>query len=90
VAARSISAGDGQVACQARLRSQEVVTGSIEIPLAEVVAIGDGANDIPLLSTAGLAIAVDNASAELKAVADYITLDVDHQGVAAAIDKYLL
>ena len=60
------------------------------IPLAEVAAMGDGANDIPLLTTAGLAIAMDNASAEVKAVADYVTLDVDHSGVAAAIDKYLL
>ena len=68
----------------------EALAAFLKIPLDEVVAIGDGANDIPLLSTAGLAIAVDNASAELKAVADYITLDVDHSGVAAAIDKYLL
>ena len=60
------------------------------ISLAEVVAMGDGANDIPLLTTAGLAIAMENASAELKNVADYITLDVDHNGVAAAISKYLL
>jgi Cof subfamily protein (haloacid dehalogenase superfamily) len=60
------------------------------IPLVEVVAMGDGANDIPLLTTAGLAIAMNNAPAELKAVADYITLDVDHHGVAAAVEKYLL
>ena len=31
-----------------------------------------------------------NASDELKAVADYVTLDVDHNGVAAAINKFLL
>ncbi len=68
----------------------KALTAFLGIPLAEVVAMGDGDNDIPLLSTAGLAIAVDNASAELKAVADYVTLDVDHSGVAAAINKYLL
>ncbi|MFC2005220.1 HAD hydrolase family protein [Chloroflexota bacterium] len=45
---------------------------------------------MPLLSSVGLAIAMDNASDELKAVADYVTLDVDHNGVAAAIDKFLL
>lgn len=60
------------------------------VSLSETVAIGDGANDIPLLTTAGLAIAVENASAELKAVADYVTLDVDHQGVAAAIARYIV
>ena len=68
----------------------KALTGFLGITLAEVAAMGDGANDIPLLTTAGLAIAMDNASAEVKAVADYITLDVDHSGVAAAISKYLL
>ncbi len=53
------------------------------------MAIGDGANDISLLSKAGLAIAMDNASDELKAVADHVTLDVEHNGVAAAINKFL-
>ncbi len=60
------------------------------IPLTEVMAIGDGANDISLLSSAGLAIAMGNAPEELKAVADYVTLDVDHNGVAAAVNKFLL
>jgi Cof subfamily protein (haloacid dehalogenase superfamily) len=68
----------------------KALTDFLGVSLAETVAIGDGANDIPLLTSAGLAIAVGNASAELKAVADYVTLDVDHQGVAAAIEKYLL
>ena len=58
--------------------------------LAEVVAVGDGSNDVALLSSAGLAIAMGNALAEVKAVADHVTLDVDHSGVAAAISKYLL
>jgi len=60
------------------------------IPLTEVMAIGDGANDIPLLASAGLAVAMGNAPEELKAVADDVTLDVDHSGVAAAINRFLL
>ncbi|MFC2020809.1 Cof-type HAD-IIB family hydrolase [Chloroflexota bacterium] len=67
----------------------EVLASFLGIPLTEVMAIGDGANDILLLATAGLAVAVGNASDELKAVADYVTLDVDHNGVAAAISKFL-
>lgn len=47
-------------------------------------------NDLPLFSLAGLAVVMDNASAEVKAVAHYITLDVDHNGLAAAIEKFLL
>ncbi len=56
----------------------------------EIMAIGDGANDISLLSSVGLAIAMGNAPDEVKAVADYVTLDVDHSGLAAAIEKFLL
>ena len=58
--------------------------------MIEIIAIGDGANDISLLSSVGQAIAMGNAPDEVKAVADYITLDVDHNGVAAAINKFLV
>jgi len=71
-------------------KALEVLASFLGIALTEVIAIGDGANDISLLSKVGLAIAMDNAPYELKAVADYITLDVDHSGVAEAIKKFLL
>jgi hypothetical protein len=71
-------------------RALEALTSYLAIPLAEVIAIGDERNDVSLLATAGLAIAMGNAVAEVKAVADYITLDVDQSGVAAAIKKFLL
>jgi len=62
----------------------------LSIPISEVIAIGDGLNDIPLLEAAGLAVAMGNAFPEVKKVADYITLDVDHCGVAAAIKKFVV
>ena len=62
----------------------------LRLNLEEVVAIGDGANDISLLSTAGLAIAMKNAPPELKVVADYVTGDIEHNGFAQAVRKYLL
>ena len=71
-------------------KALEALALHLGITLAEVVAIGDGVNDISLLSTAGLAIAMENAPSEVKAVADYITLDVEHNGVAAAIKRFLL
>ncbi len=71
-------------------KALEALASFLGIPLTEVMAIGDGANDISLLSSAGLAIAMGDASDELKAVADYVTLDVDHSGLAAAINKFLL
>lgn len=60
------------------------------VSVAEVIAIGDGLNDIPLLEAAGLPVAMGNAFPEVKKIAAYITLDVDHGGVAAAIKKFLL
>ena len=71
-------------------RALPALASHLGISLTEVVAIGDGSNDISLLSSAGLAIAMGGAPDGLKAVADYITLDVDHNGLAAAVKKFLL
>jgi len=71
-------------------KALEALASHLGIPLTEVMAIGDGTNDIPLLSSVGLAVAMDNAPDEVKAVAHYITLDVDHNGLAAAVNKFLL
>jgi len=71
-------------------KALEALASYLGIPLSQVMAIGDGTNDIPLLSLAGLAIAMGNAPDEVKAVANYTTLDIDHSGVAAAINKFLL
>jgi Cof subfamily protein (haloacid dehalogenase superfamily) len=56
----------------------------------EVVAIGDGTNDIPLLEHAGLAVAMDNAPDSLKNIADFVTGDVENNGLAQAIEKIFL
>jgi Cof subfamily protein (haloacid dehalogenase superfamily) len=66
------------------------LTSHLGISLAEVMAIGDGTNDLPLLSSVGLAVAMGNAPDEVKAVAHYLTLDVDHSGLAAAVKELLL
>lgn len=71
-------------------KALEALTAFLGIDTAEVMAIGDGANDISLLTSAGLAIAMANAPDEVKAAADYITLDVEHSGLAAAINEFLL
>ena len=66
-----------------------VLASHLGISMSEIMAVGDGTNDIPLLSSVGLAIAMDNAPDEVKAIAHYITLDVDHSGLAAAINRFL-
>ncbi len=71
-------------------KALKALASHLAIPMNEIMAIGDGANDISLLDSVGLAVVMDNAPDGVKAVADYITLDVDHSGVAAAIEKFLL
>ena len=71
-------------------KALEVLASHLGVSMGEVIAIGDGINDISLLSSVGLAIAMGNAPDEVKVVADYITLDVEHGGLAVAINKFLL
>lgn len=59
------------------------------ISMKETIAIGDGYNDIPLLEAAGLSVAMGNAVPQLKQMADHVTVDIEHSGVAAAVRKYL-
>ena len=66
------------------------LAGHLGMTMDEVMAVGDSENDIEMLREAGLGIAMGNASSEVKEVADEITLDNEHEGVAAAIGKYIL
>ena len=56
----------------------------------EVIAIGDGENDIEMIKFAGLGIAMENAKDDVKKVADDVTTSNNHDGVAKVIDKYIL
>jgi hypothetical protein len=70
-------------------KALEALASHLGISLVEAIAAGDGTNDVSLLSSVGLAIAMGNALDEVKAVADHITLDVDHSGLAAALNQFL-
>lgn len=55
-----------------------------------VMSFGDGLNDLTMIEAAGLGVVMANGVDELKACADYITDDCDHDGVATAIEKFCL
>lgn len=60
------------------------------IPIEQTLAIGDGLNDISLIQSAGLGVAMGNAFPEVKEVADQVTQSVDQGGVSRAIHNYIL
>lgn len=59
------------------------------INTAEMIAVGDGLNDLPMIEYAGLGVAMGNAHPLVKEKADYITLSNDDDGVAHVLDKYI-
>lgn len=54
----------------------------------ESMAFGDGGNDIDILKYAGIGVAMGNASDQVKAAADYVTEDVDCDGIWKALLHY--
>lgn len=60
------------------------------IPVERTIAVGDADNDLSILKTAGLAIAMGNANQNVKSIADVTVSDNNHGGCAEAIEKYLL
>jgi len=68
----------------------EYLCSLLHIHPEEIIGVGDGYNDYPLLSACGLKVAMGNAVDEVKAIADYIAPSVDEDGVAHVIEKFIL
>ena len=62
----------------------------IGIQREELVACGDGMNDISMIKYAGLGVAMENAYPEVKEAADAIAPSNDDNGVAYVLEKYFL
>ena len=67
-----------------------LVASELGIAIEDVLAIGDSYNDLPLLRTAGFGVAMGSGPPELKAEADAVVGDVEHDGVAEAIERFVL
>ena len=55
-----------------------------------MIACGDGFNDISMIKYAGTGVAMANAQAEVKDVADFITASNDEDGVARVIEEFIM
>lgn len=60
----------------------------LEIPIEDTIAIGDSENDLAMLRTAGIGIAMGDALDYVKEAADDVTASVDEDGVYHAFRKY--
>lgn len=61
-----------------------------QLSLTEIMTIGDNYNDIPMIETAGLGVAMGNAPTEVKTCANRVTDSNDQNGVSKAIKLYVL
>jgi Cof subfamily protein (haloacid dehalogenase superfamily) len=68
----------------------EFVAAYLAIPLSDVVAVGDNLNDLEMLHTAGLGVAMGNAPDALKSAADAVTRTNDEEGVRDVIERFVL
>lgn len=62
----------------------------IGIEPEEIIAFGDAENDLEMIRFAGIGVAMGNAEEPVKAVADYVTADIDDDGIEKALRHYNL
>ena len=60
------------------------------IPLDQIIAVGDSTNDVDLISGPWHGVAVGSGRDELKAVADEITVPIEQKPVKYLLEKYCL
>jgi hydroxymethylpyrimidine pyrophosphatase-like HAD family hydrolase len=66
----------------------QIVTERLGVEPADVLAIGDGRNDVEMLSWAGRGVAMGQAPAEVRAVADAVTGSLVDDGAAAELARW--
>lgn len=71
-------------------RALRLVAERLNIAMDEVMAIGDSWNDAPLLRAAAFGVAMGSAPPELREIADALVSDVENDGVAEAIEQFVL
>lgn len=71
-------------------KALQLLAERLNINLEHAIAFGDNHNDIDLLQSVGMPIAMENSVDQLKAVAKYITKSNDESGIGYAINKFIL
>ena len=71
-----------------KAKSLTRLLAKINLTPADLIAFGDGYNDLSMLKLAGMGVAMENAAPEVRAEADYVTLSNEEDGVAAALEHF--
>ncbi|NDJ62488.1 MAG: Cof-type HAD-IIB family hydrolase [Chloroflexi bacterium] len=66
------------------------VLQTLQIPADQVLAIGDAENDIEMIRVAGIGVAMGQAEQQIKDAADHVTATNDQDGVAEALERFVL
>lgn len=66
----------------------DILCGYLGIDPQDTYAIGDSNNDIEMVNTAGIGIAMGNGSKAIKEAADYVTSDIHEDGLYKALEHY--
>lgn len=85
--ARMIEFNDSRVS---KATAMEFIGEKYGIDRSEMLAIGDNFNDLPMLMYAGMSVAMGNAPDEVKAKADFVTDTNDNDGVAKALERFII
>ena len=80
VTARGVDKGEGV----------KTVARHFGFPVEATMAFGDGGNDTRMLQVAGIGVAMGNANDNARAAATVLVADNDHDGVAEAVEKFIL
>lgn len=73
-----------------KAQSLAVLLKEIGMTKDEMIAVGDGFNDLSMIKYAGLGVAMSNAQEVVKENADFITLSNEEDGVAHVVEKFIL
>ncbi|MDY6037836.1 MAG: Cof-type HAD-IIB family hydrolase [Eubacterium sp.] len=68
----------------------EFLLKKLNLDSENLMVCGDSQNDIAMIKYAGIGVAMENADENVKSIANLVTLSNDDDGVAHAIEKYVL
>ncbi len=70
--------------------SLDILVKKLGMSVEDVIACGDGFNDMSMIKYAGVGVAMANAQEVVKEAADIVTASNDEDGLVPIIDKYIL